>query len=70
MRLGKDQGCSPGSAAARLALKAAFGEVVEGLWDGVVIVLLNEQIKMSQLQLVFREELDVWVAVREQQSTS
>lgn len=34
-----------------------FSEVAEGVWDRVVITLLKEQIKMSQLGLLFREKL-------------
>lgn len=47
-----------------------FSKVAEDIWEGVVIIPLKEQIKMSQLELLFREKLIFWVAVRKQQSTS
>lgn len=47
-----------------------FSKVAEDVCEGVAVILLKEQIKMSQLELLLREELIFWVAVRKKQSTS
>lgn len=71
MTFGRDQGSSQWSAALGLVLwKATFSKVAEDVWEGVVIILLKQQIEMSQLELLFGGKLIFWVAVRKQQSTS